>query len=356
VAPPRPAILSDGRVYVLYELMLSNASNIHFTIDKLEAVDGKPGGGRIAIFDKKAIEGHSKFPGASGPGASLDPGQSGFVRINLSFPSVEEVPRIIGHVLTVSSEKPWGPYPTSTIVERVASIAVPPDTGPVIGPPLKGKGWITCAVGENWYHRTTVMPLNGKWFAPERWAVDYVQVDGKNRLRSGPLLELESYPQYGREIIAVADGKVLEARNDQPDQVPGKIPQGLAFEDACGNFVLLDIGGGYAAVYAHMIPGSVRVSVGDKVKRGQVLGLLGNSGNTDAPHLHFHIVEGTTPLASNGVPYVIESFEVKGRSIDSDYLEAMLKSGEPIEVRPADDAEKHARQMPADVTLVDFPQ
>ena len=46
-----------------------------------------------------------------------------------------------------------------------------------------------------------------------------------------------------------------------------------------------------------MQPGSLKVKVGDTVKTGQVLGLLGNSGNTDSPHLHFHVMDGPSPLA-----------------------------------------------------------
>ena len=354
VAPPRPASLSDGRAYLLYELILSNVSNVPFMIEKLEVIDMQGGKSPIALFEREYIEGHSRFPGAGGPAALLGPGQSGFVRVNLSFQALDEVPESIGHVLTVSSEKAWGPYKNATIVERVAPADIPLETGPVIGPPLKGDRWISCAVAGESYHRTTIMPLDGKWTGTQRWAVDWMQLDENNRMSTGDRLKLESYPQYGQEIIAVADGTVLKVQNDQPDQTPGKLPEGMQFEVVCGNFVLQDIGDGYSALYAHMIPGSVRVKTGDKVKRGQVLGLLGNSGNTDAPHLHFHVVKGKTCLASDGVPYVIDSFNVKGQTISTDYLESTLKSGEPIEVRPVKNPGKRTREMPADVTVVEF--
>jgi murein DD-endopeptidase MepM/ murein hydrolase activator NlpD len=80
--------------------------------------------------------------------------------------------------------------------------------------------------------------------------------------------------------------------------------------------VVIDIGGGRYAFYAHVQPGSLRVKVGDTVKRGQVLALVGNSGNSTEPHLHFHIVDGIAPgtstLGAEGVPYAIEQFEVLG--------------------------------------------
>ena len=79
-----------------------------------------------------------------------------------------------------------------------------------------------------------------------------------------------------------------------------------------GNYVLLDIGGGHFASYAHFQPNSLKVKVGDKVKLGQVLGLVGNSGNSDLPHLHFHITNAASPLAAEGVPYVFKSFMMQG--------------------------------------------
>ncbi len=72
------------------------------------------------------------------------------------------------------------------------------------------------------------------------------------------------------------------------------------------------MGKGRFAFYAHLQPGSVRVETGDTVKPGQVLGLLGNSGNSDAPHLHFHIMDGPRPLSSNGLPYRFSSFTSDG--------------------------------------------
>ena len=70
-------------------------------------------------------------------------------------------------------------------------------------------------------------------------------------------------------------------------------------------YVVLDLGGGRFAFYAHLQPGSLRVKAGDRVKAGQVLGLVGNSGNSTEPHLHFHISNGISPLGSEGLPYAI---------------------------------------------------
>jgi murein DD-endopeptidase MepM/ murein hydrolase activator NlpD len=61
-------------------------------------------------------------------------------------------------------------------------------------------------------------------------------------------------------------------------------------------------------------PGSVRVKVGDRVRKGQVIGLLGNSGNAVGPHLHFHIGNANSLNGSEGPPFVYDSFAVSGQT------------------------------------------
>ena len=100
-----------------------------------------------------------------------------------------------------------------------------------------------------------------------------------------------------------------------PENIPGPTSRAVAItlETVGGNHVIVDIGGGRYAFYAHLQPGSPRVKVGDRVRRGQVLGLVGNSGNSTEPHLHFHLSDGNSPLGSEGVPYGYETFELVGR-------------------------------------------
>ena len=106
------------------------------------------------------------------------------------------------------------------------------------------------------------------------------------------------------------DGTVVDTRNDLPEQPPGKLPDNLPIDQADGNFVVLDIGNGAFALYAHMQPGSVKVARGAKVKSGELLGKVGNTGNTSAPHLHFHVMDGPSSLLANGIPYVIKNFKM----------------------------------------------
>ena len=87
----------------------------------------------------------------------------------------------------------------------------------------------------------------------------------------------------------------------------------MTFETMGGNQVVLDLGAGQYAFYAHLQPGSIRVRQGERVRKGQVLALLGNSGNSTAPHLHFQVSDAPVLLGGEGLPYVIDRFERNGR-------------------------------------------
>ena len=107
------------------------------------------------------------------------------------------------------------------------------------------------------------------------------------------------------------DAKVVQAVDGLPELIPGEtFSGGLAQAD--GNHVILKLGPGTFAGYAHLVPGSVRVRAGDHVRRGQVLGLLGSSGNSSGPHLHFQLMNRPSLLDADGLPFVLRRFELQG--------------------------------------------
>lgn len=116
---------------------------------------------------------------------------------------------------------------------------------------------------------------------------------------------------------------------------------------------MLDLGNGFFAFYGHLQKGSVMVKRGDRVKRGQVLGRLGNSGNSSAPHLHFHIMNGPSVLGSDGLPYVIDRFRLAGQipaaqfaaadGVAGDWSQGLLTKPSP-----------RRRQLPLDLAIIDF--
>ena len=170
------------------------------------------------------------------------------------------------------------------------------------------------------------------------FAIDWAKIDQRGEPYSGDPLKNASYYGYGAEVLAVADAVVASIKDGIPENVPGEKSRAvpITMGTVGGNYVILDLGNSRFAFYAHLQPGSLRVKPGDKVQRGQVLGLVGNSGNSDGPHLHFHICDANSPLGCEGLPYVFESFETRPPQLNST-------------------AEKRERQMPMRNAVVRFP-
>ena len=203
-------------------------------------------------------------------------------------------------------------------------------------------------------HTRAALPINGQIWLAQRYAVDYEQLDADSRIYSGEKEDLDSYTIYGQKAIAAADGTVVKVIDGLPEQEPGVFPEGISPDEADGNSVILDLGGGNYALYAHFQPGSVRVQEGDRVNRGDVLALVGNSGNSLAPHLHFHVMNGPLSLASNGLPYVVDSFTATGQSAGTEAFDEAEAEGMPLEVTPVDPPETVTEAMPLDQYVVSF--
>jgi hypothetical protein len=184
----------------------------------------------------------------------------------------------------------------------------------VIAPPLAGDRWWAANGPSNFdrHHRSSIFNLNNKTYLGQRFAVDWLRFDATGRLFAGSGDNNSDFFCYGTDLLAVAAGTVVEARDGIPDNSPvGTLPS-LTLQNLGGNSIVIDIGGGRFAYYAHVIPGTMTVKIGDSVVQGQVVGKLGNSGNSDAPHLHFHICSGRDYLFSEGLPYTFSTFKVQG--------------------------------------------
>jgi hypothetical protein len=216
----------------------------------------------------------------------------------------------------------------------VAPVTVQTRNPPVIAPPLVGTNWVDAnSCCDMTPHRMALNPLDGQLWAAERFAIDYVQLLPDGRLFNGDKTKPESYPGFGADIHAVSEGRVVAVMDGLPDQVPGTNPTGLPLDQYAGNHIVQVLGDGNYALYAHLKTGSIKVEVGDRVSQGQVIASLGNSGNTDGPHLHFHVMSTPDPLRSNGLPFVLSSFKLDGR-ITSTNAEDAIEAGKPAPMQP----------------------
>jgi len=270
--------------------------------------------------------------------------------LQLSIEGNRPVPAQLRHRLTFSVTIPGG-----AAVERtmdVARVTVGSQQPLVLGPPLRGGDWLAANGPSNTsVHRRALLVVNGTPRIAQRLAIDWIKLGPGGRLAHDDRGRNENWFAYGEEVLAVADGTVVATKDGIPENVAlsDKRAVPITLDTIAGNLVVVDIGNGRYATFAHLIPKSLRVSVGARVRRGQVLGLLGNSGNSDAPHLHFHVTDGPSAMGSEGVPYIFESVQYRGSVASLDKLfadEPWIPQGGTV-VR--------TREIPLENAVVRFP-
>jgi hypothetical protein len=330
------AFPSGPHVYLMYELHLTNFMPIPVSLSRLDLFDGDTGTARpVATFDVAQLETMVQPLGGktfSDPKDRLviGDGQSAIVFVSVVFDRGSHIPTRLLHRVT-----------TSYVPEEGAVISTHQTELRVLGPPVEGAGWLADdgpSNDQDNHHRRGVVILDGRPVDSRRYAIDWEQVkDGVTF--SGDARDVRSYYSYGKPVLAVADGRVVTARDGLPENVPGHgdafhpaVP--ITLETLSGNTITLDLGGGQFAYYMHLQPGSLRVKAGDGVRRGQVLARVGASGDAREPHLHFEVTTSPKPLAGEGVPYLIDRYSSKSTS------------GGPAEV--------HRHELPLDHSLVTF--
>lgn len=344
IATPEAVLADDNRQHLAYELELANRAPQKITVRSIQALAGGRVVGRLGGARIKAM----MVPYGAAPGNVLAGGQGAYVLMDVSFPAQAKLPRRLVHRLRIVESDP---SPANANRYLAAPTAVVRRPAVVVAPPLRGPGWVVgngcCA--DFTAHRGTVLPVNGRNWVAERFAIDFVQLTPANRIVAGPTDMLGSYPYFGATIYSAAAGKVVGVLDGIPETPAGSFPPSIGAAEAGGNHVVVDIGAGRYAFYAHMQPGSIMVRKGQRVRAGQPLGLLGNSGNSDAPHLHFHVMDGPLPLAANGVPFRFSRFTVRGTLTN---LEALTK-GAVAAVAPKPRGPVQ-RRLPLDNQIIDF--
>jgi len=242
----------------------------------------------------------------------------------------------------------------ATITSTGATARVDRRAPVVLGPPLRGAGWVAVGSCCDGPHRRSVQAVNGDLQLGQRFAIDWNGMDAQRRFVVGDPDVNASWVFYGKPVIAVADARVVVAVDRFPDQVPNH-DEPVTLEQAEGNHVILDLGRGRYALYAHLRPGSVRVKRGDRVRRGQAIARLGNSGSSTGPHLHFQVMNRPSAVAADGLPFVFDRFRLSGRipALD-DALVQTLTAGEPVPLGPMGRG-PNRRRLPLGRDVISFP-
>ncbi len=315
---------ADGLTHVAFAMQFTNVWGLPAAIDSVDVVDPsqdskRTGTNRVVSAKDEDVTGQVKLLSLPSTldkanySSTLKGGESGVMFFDVTYPSGDAVPCTFA--LRVHALQPENKHLPESMVTS-PPIRISSQTAIVLTPPFKGDGWVDlngCCL-EIGPHRFVTNPMNGSLDPSEQFAIDWIKIDEHGKAFRGDGKKSEDWLCYGVDILAVAPGTVVEAMRDLPDQPPGVAPTNLTVPEIAGNHVILDLGGGRYAMYAHLAPNSVTVHVGDHVRAGDKLGLLGNSGNTTGPHLHFQISDRPSTLDTTSLPFVFDTMVLQSRT------------------------------------------
>jgi len=194
-------------------------------------------------------------------------------------------------------------------------------------------------------------PLRGEWLSPNtpgkkipshgtdrlgsRYAYDFLQVDWKRKGWPSYSVHWLQYFLFGvslnkcycwgQEVHAPCDGIIVQAQDGYEERAKANLLSDLfvAIKSAyafnprkdniqlvAGNYIIMKCSDNVYAAFVHLQKGSIGISVGQSVKKGDVLGKVGHSGNSFSPHLHFQLMDSSDILTAKGLPCAFEQLEI----------------------------------------------
>ena len=221
------------------------------------------------------------------------------------------------------SGKPDALRVTATLGDGSEASATVPIRHGGAGPyrfPLHGRWFVAAGATPHSHHR---------WAVPEEFALDLVQIGKGGRTHSGSGSRMRDYYAYRAPVLAVADGEVVAVHAGEPDNTEILRRRGESLSEyqqrvlagqgdllargtdaIVGNHVVLRHADGIHSVYAHLAPGTIAVAKGQQVRAGERIALLGSSGNSTEPHLHFHLCDAPDALRCAGIPPTFSDIEM----------------------------------------------
>ena len=367
---PAPVKASDGRVHIAYELLLTNVLKVEVDINTVEVRDAASKQVVLSLTGSELVA-HMNPIGKPPGGEQGDPpiasSATSIVWLDVAVPSMEAVPETVDHRVLGTVEEGGQPQPFESIVTRLSISRQKPL---VLGPPVASGTWLAsegCCTNIT-HHRNGVVPVNGVLSVPQRFAIDYFRLDDQHRAWIGVATDVDSYLSYGQPAIAASQGTVVVASDGRPDQ-PAKAgePASQPIADTVGNHVIIKVKQGEIddddqpermvryLLYGHLKKGSIVVKVGQRVDRGDQIGLIGNSGFSSTPHLHFQVLTTPTFYPTDSTPYVFERFDLVGfetKRIWDDNIGAQPNGTIPF--APASEPFERRLAMPLDRDIVTF--
>ncbi len=390
VLPPSidPVMGTDGRIHLAYEMLFTNTAKLlspdttngTVSVNSVEVVDPARDNKVVGIdqvFTAKNEDITAQLHPFAKPficlcaddySQKLGPGESAVMYFDVTFKDFTSVPYEIAHRVSASAaviDKTAGSHTeeppiieNSTPPQIVAiggAVKVNVKRAITLSPPLRGDGWVDgngcCAIIGA--HRFTIISGSGSLYAAQRFAIDYLQIDAQGRAWVGTVTHVTDWRGFGAEVRSAAPGRVVSAVDGYDDNIPGEGPK-ITPANITGNHVIIDMGNGTYALYAHLKKGSVIPRRGEFVRRGQLLGVVGNSGSSGAPHLHFEIMAAPSSLEANGLPFVFDRMQYQGAVTGTwqHFLDDLF-AGRPVQVDSARSGMRTG-QMPLTLDVMSY--
>ena len=369
---PRLIQGSDNQWNLVYELITTNYSSSDLNLEKLSVFSGADRKSPLKEFSPEDLKKIILCVAKPNQRLTIKPGESAILWMNLEFSKKPQGLKKLTHLFSIKEqeasenksrdEKNAVPdkekagqdkEKSEEPVINTVSVKVDEREPVVIGSPLKGKNWLAMGGYCGFLgHRRALMPIGNKLVLSQRYAIDWIKFDKNWNDWKGSFKNPQNSVCYGEPILAVEDGTVvgvIEKFEDQPTFVEGK-----DLDYPGGNCITLDIGNGHYAFYAHIKPGGIKVKRGEKVKKGQIIGLVGNSGHSFEPHLHFHITDKPEILKGDGIPYVIDGFSLLGTAEKLKRYDTNKPRTLPAPVKLLKEPERRTNQIPREGAIVNF--
>lgn len=312
VTQPPAVVTIEGRGQLVGELHLTNFSRNPLEVVEARVLDAQTEA-PLAVVAGPVLAGvFCRLDSTAGcaSGTNVSPGQRAIVYVDAD----------VGERLRSKSLRYQIHYRSAgdDATRSVASAAVSIDARPsVLGPLLRGGPWVAVHHSE-WPrgHRRVLYAVDGRARIPGRFAIDWVKADEQGHIARGDGDQVAAAFGYSADVLAVADGVVVAAREDMAESEKVSANPRHTLDEAAGNFIVLRLAADRFAIYEHLRPRSLRVKVGGKVRRGEVIASLGFTGDSTGPHLHLHVADGSAPVGSEGLAYVFDAFTLLGRYED----------------------------------------
>jgi murein DD-endopeptidase len=311
ITHPPTTVMINGRLNLVYELHISNFSGGPLLIERIEVLKLE-NSVSVYVLNEGDIRQRLHLPGGSQT-TTINSGGIGVVYIEVVTENLT-LPAELFHRVTFQVP---GQHGEQFLIDKVAVTRVSQYAPLVLGPPVMGGAW--AAVYEpSWErgHRRVLYTVAGQARIPGRFAIDFIKLDHVGQAARGDKNVINNWFGYGEDVLAVANGIVLTTRDDFPESSTLSDHPTYSPNQATGNYIAMEIGKNQFVFYEHLKPGSIRVKPGQTVKKGDVIARLGFTGQTTGPHLHLHVADSDSPLGSEGIPFVFESFTLLGHYPD----------------------------------------